>query len=356
MREFGNPAAAVRDVLAGGAAKNSGGRGTKKHCGFCKAIGKSGVGHRRTNCPFRLSRKAEMAADKALNRKGLKSKTKPAPFASPAASAADDKVADGEAADGCEAVGNAADGQTAAKEAAAGGAAVADGKDADGEAADVDGKDADGEAADVDGKAADGEAADVKGGKSHLKWPSKVAAKVVGDEATLAAESADAEAAKEAAENVRPRFRLTSTAANDAKRVQGWVDGVRDLKSRMGKTISVAGDGFCWMYAILASMNVLQTPSAPTKRDYELVQRFLEALQEYCADGMAPPSVRSDPDKLDRIAAATAPPFDDLDEANYGGASYWFPVIASFLDVYVVCITAPVLGTTDEDARRIAAT
>ena len=338
MREFGNPAAAVRDVLAGGAAKNSGGRGTKKHCGFCKAIGKSGVGHRRTNCPFRLSRKAEMAADKALNCKGLKSKTKPAPFASPAASAADDKVADGEAADGCEAVGNAADGQTAAKEAAAGGAAVAD--------VDVD----------VDGKAADGEAADVKGGKSHLKWPSKVAAKVVGDEATLAAESADAEAAKEAAENVRPRFRLTSTAANDAKRVQGWVDGVRDLKSRMGKTISVAGDGFCWMYAILASMNVLQTPSAPTKRDYELVQRFLEALQEYCADGMAPPSVRSDPDKLERIAAATAPPFDDLDEANYGGATYWFRVIASFLDVYVVCITAPVLGTTDEDARRIAAT
>ena len=338
MREFGNPAAAVRDVLAGGAAKNSGGRGTKKHCGFCKAIGKSGVGHRRTNCPFRLSRKAKMAADEALNRKGLKSKTKPAPFASPAASVADGKVADGEAADGCEADGNAADGQTAAKEAAAGGAAVAD--------VDVD----------VDGKAADGEATDVKGGKSHLKWPSKVAAKVVGDEATLAAESADAEAAKEAAENVRPRFRLTSTAANDAKRVQGWVDGVRDLKSRMGKTISVAGDGFCWMYAILASINVLQKPSAPTKRDYELVQRFLEALQEYCADGMAPSSVRSDPDKLERIAAATAPPFDDLDEANYGGATYWFPVIASFLDVYVVCITAPVLGTTDEDARRIVAT
>jgi hypothetical protein len=67
MKDFGNPGAAVRQVLAGGAPKNAGGKGVPKSCSFCKLAGRleEAVGHRRNKCPFKMTASDEEARDVA---------------------------------------------------------------------------------------------------------------------------------------------------------------------------------------------------------------------------------------------------------------------------------------------------
>ena len=442
MREYGNPAAACRDVLAGATAKNRGGKGTKKRCSFCTAAKRDGLGHRRTTCPWRLKSSEEAKANASFVWKDS---------AARASKASRTSVHDGASTGKATATNK----RKAKRKRKASSDDEEDSFDSDTDDSDPDdpplsnGKDGTGSGsgssseddfeddmplakrAGVSSKPTPGSskptperkpptnreaqqrqqelARRANLAKQHRRWqpeqldtvaeseePQSTSAEVgegVGVEEKAAEQDVAAEAmevveaegtAKEAKVEVkveggasprhvqRPRRlntfyksgagealsaeQLEALAAEDELRILEWVSATAELRAVLGLPgiVDVLGDGFCWMYAVLAALGVLESPMKPTARDYALVARFLQAVQGYCRYGGAPKSVRENAESMALIEAQKPPPFARLDVGNYGGGKVWFPVLARFLDTAIVALDDTWIGGDDVRAGRVA--
>lgn len=110
-----------------------------------------------------------------------------------------------------------------------------------------------------------------------------------------------------------------------------------------GREVKVRGDGLCWLYAVLASMNVLENPIALTKRDCDVVRTFVGMLKQFVEDGGAKKLTNRE---KKMVADLRDTPPEELDEASYGGGTLFFRVIAAFLQTSILCVEDGYIGDT----------
>ena len=110
------------------------------------------------------------------------------------------------------------------------------------------------------------------------------------------------------------------------------------LMGLMGKAIKVAGDGLCWMYAFLASLNAMQNAEVPTTRDYCVVREFLKVLHGFVRDGGCP---WLEPKERETFLAIKPPPYKGRETDSYGGVTVAYRVIAAFTGISIIVVDAP---------------
>ena len=101
-----------------------------------------------------------------------------------------------------------------------------------------------------------------------------------------------------------------------------WALHCRALHDIIGPAVPCRGDGFCWLYAILAGMNALEDPSNPTtKKDVEVSRKYLNALKEHVRSGAIG-------NVINKVACADflhigEPPAEMLTSNNYGQTEHF---------------------------------
>jgi len=124
-----------------------------------------------------------------------------------------------------------------------------------------------------------------------------------------------------------------------------WQVQLSVFEKLAGKKIDVKGDGFCWLYAILASMNLLESPSTPTVRDYKIASAFIRQMKTFVNAGGCAWLTKAEVKKL---MGMDEPPVRELDVENYGGGALLYRVIACFLGTSIYTVEARYLQANME--------
>ena len=124
-----------------------------------------------------------------------------------------------------------------------------------------------------------------------------------------------------------------------------------------GTPLHCLGDGFCWLYALGASIEQLENADSPTARDFRWLGELLRKAQEHAKSTVRSTDLGARLAKgtlWTRFLALKAPHRDvELDETNYGGTAVAYPVLASFLQMGILCISGPILeGPPDFELGR----
>ena len=121
------------------------------------------------------------------------------------------------------------------------------------------------------------------------------------------------------------------------------------LAFRAGPEIGVIGDGYCWEWALGASLGLLRCPQRPTEVDYEWARTLLLGAQAHVTAGNLSLELHerlqvrneSRPDSEEvRKFMAIEPVYEgkDFSEDNYSGARSAYPIMASYLQIPILCI------------------
>ena len=128
--------------------------------------------------------------------------------------------------------------------------------------------------------------------------------------------------------------------------------------------MGVPPDSYCWVWAVGASLGLMQNRSAPTDDDYRWASSLVERAQEHVREERLNQDLarrlRGNGDTARRTSARlkrnmglrefmdVKPPYRGHPFAleNYGGADAAYPVIASYLQTPILILTKPAL---DED-------
>ena len=60
-----------------------------------------------------------------------------------------------------------------------------------------------------------------------------------------------------------------------------WEDAYQKFSECAGDTVPVKGDGFCWLYAVLAGMGCMENPASPSEKDYDVSAEYLRLMKEW---------------------------------------------------------------------------
>ena len=71
----------------------------------------------------------------------------------------------------------------------------------------------------------------------------------------------------------------------EQQRTSDWSKYMKEFRALAGREVQVHGDGLCWLYAVLTSMNVLENPSLLTERDRKVLKEFVQDLKRFVRDG-----------------------------------------------------------------------
>lgn len=121
---------------------------------------------------------------------------------------------------------------------------------------------------------------------------------------------------------------------------EDWTNWKKEFAKVAGEKVAVKGDGFCWLYAVLTSMNMMERPSSPTQDDYALVSTYLGLLKDFVRSGTCGRWLQDE--ARHKFMCIKEPP-TTFDIANYGGTEVAFRVIAAFSSVAVIVVNEPVL-------------
>ena len=102
--------------------------------------------------------------------------------------------------------------------------------------------------------------------------------------------------------------------------------------------VTVKGDGYCWIYAFLGSLQYLTNPRSPTKQDYAVCTVVMKAAQQLVKERGGHPYWSAEHKRFvqERMDSLKYPPPAVLDEDNYGGGAFWFIVTCVWSRVYDV--------------------
>lgn len=131
--------------------------------------------------------------------------------------------------------------------------------------------------------------------------------------------------------------------AIEAERAADWKKCNAEFKALAGTEVDVRGDGLCWLYAVLASMNVLENPGSLTERDRVVLQKFVHLLKQFVDDGGVKKLTVKEK-KLVKDLRDTPP--KTLDTESYGGGTLFFRVIAAFLKTSILAVQDGYIGET----------
>ena len=243
MKDFGDPKAALKQVLAGNSksGRNAGGKGTAKTCSFCKAAGRQGTGHRANKCPFRYENEGEeLKADAAAAEEEaeLSVATVEEEEDLIAATAAEEEVMELMA--------------TAEKELMADAATNKGGKV-------------------KEGKAKGGKYGEVPESASK-QWVKKSDGRLSGHVLPTPTRQPAASASKCGVWRGR---RGRSEEWED----QEWRELMEGVHELGGDRRASSADGWCWFYSVLGAFGLLQQPSKPTPQDFEVCAVVLDDLK-----------------------------------------------------------------------------
>jgi hypothetical protein len=114
-----------------------------------------------------------------------------------------------------------------------------------------------------------------------------------------------------------------------------WRREMALFKGLAGSTRRVRGDGFCWLYAILTSMNLLESPETPTPRDYKVAAVFIRKLKLFVeADGCAWMTKQ----EKKQVLELAEPPVARSSMDNYGGGRLLYRVSAAYLGIPIYTV------------------
>ena len=117
----------------------------------------------------------------------------------------------------------------------------------------------------------------------------------------------------------------------EAKKLEEWGHDFDKLKAELGTDVGAHGDGFCWLYAFLGGLNVLERPERPTERDYALVRRLLVALKSHVRAGLCN-NFLSEPQRA-KFLSLQNPPVQRLSAENYGSVALELTVVAHYTGI-----------------------
>ena len=111
--------------------------------------------------------------------------------------------------------------------------------------------------------------------------------------------------------------------------------------------VPVKGDGYCWIYAFLGSLQYLTNPRSPTKQDYAVCKVVMKAAQQLVKEKGGHPYWSAEQKIFvgERMDSLKYPPPAELDEDNYGGGAFWFHLLAHLLSIEIVVINQLALDT-----------
>ena len=130
----------------------------------------------------------------------------------------------------------------------------------------------------------------------------------------------------------------------EQQRKADWSTYMTEFRTLAGREVPVLGDGLCWLYAVLTSMNVLEKPTALTANDKLVLKRFVRGLKSFVADGGLHKKL-TDKEKK-QIAELRESPPDILDARNYGGGTLFFRVIAAYLQTSIFAVEVGYIENT----------
>ena len=123
---------------------------------------------------------------------------------------------------------------------------------------------------------------------------------------------------------------LVATPLGPSTEVQEqWRKTVRTLHDALGRRVPVSGDGFCWFYSVLASMNMMENPVRPTRNDCRLLKAIFDAMKQHVKKGNCDHFLGQK--ERSQFLAMGTPPARELHESNYGSVALHYRVIAHFL-------------------------
>jgi hypothetical protein len=129
----------------------------------------------------------------------------------------------------------------------------------------------------------------------------------------------------------------------EQQRASDWSESMKEFRALAGREVQVHGDGLCWLYAVLTSMNVLENPSLLTERDRKVLKEFVQDLKRFVRDGGLQKKL-TDKEKQQVAELRESPP-DRLDTNSYGGGTLFFRVIAAFLQTSIFAVEDGYIGT-----------
>ena len=313
MKEFGDPAAAMHQVLAGVSMKNKGGRGVPKTCSLCSKAGRDGKGHRANRCPHKLTEEDELAEDAVLSG-AVAEESAGEESAEDESSKPSGKDAGSKASDKVESKDESkAPGKVETKE---------PGKDRERRAAS---RESDKEERSKESNKDAGSMASGTGksnGESESKAPGKVWQRRA--DSRLSGSTIDLEPG--------PPARKSPEKANRAINHVQWRELLDDFKEMAGRRHGSLGDGFCWLYSFLGSLGMLQNPLSPTPRDYKLVRLVLSEMKE----AVETCAWISEEEAQD-VKQLGAPPCT-LEFGNYGGPKLMYRVLSWMYKVPIITL------------------
>ena len=138
--------------------------------------------------------------------------------------------------------------------------------------------------------------------------------------------------------------------------------------SGAGPEIDVIGDGYCWLWALGASLGILGCATKPLQEDYVWAKKLLLGAQAHVRDGGLSPELHaqlramkakdesrqaSEEGDAIRKFMAIEPALRGvpLSEKNYSGDSAGYPVMASYMQIPILCLRKPTLDAEFVDTR-----
>jgi len=127
----------------------------------------------------------------------------------------------------------------------------------------------------------------------------------------------------------------TCVNCEQAQRQASWKKYNLKFRALAGREVQVRGDGLCWLYALLTSMNLMENPMNPTRRDKVVLAMFVCQVKEFVVNRGLKRLTKGERARVSKLREDIP---RELDEDSYGGGELYFRVIAAFLQTTIITV------------------